>query len=72
MRVCWVSLDEADSDPVRFFDYLILALQGLKAGFGEKVLSWLHSPQPPPARSVLVALMNELVGLTRRLGPGAR
>ena len=63
VRICWVSLDEADSDPVRFLEYLILALQGFRPHLGEKVLSWLHSPQPPSARSVLVALTNELVGL---------
>jgi LuxR family transcriptional regulator, maltose regulon positive regulatory protein len=63
VRICWLSLDEADSDPVRFFEYLILTLQGLLPGLGEKIITWLHSPQPPPARSVLTALMNDLVAL---------
>ncbi len=67
VHVCWVSLDESDSDPVRFYDYLILALQGFHPGLGGTVLSWLHSPQPPPARSVLIALMNELTDLAEDL-----
>ena len=63
VHTCWLSLDEGDSDPVRFFEYLIRALQEFRPGLGEKILTWLHSPQPPPARAVLVALTNELVGL---------
>jgi LuxR family maltose regulon positive regulatory protein len=67
VHICWVSLDEGDRDPVRFFEYLILALQDFQPGIGEQVLTWLHSPQPPPARSVLTALMNDLVGLSEDL-----
>jgi LuxR family transcriptional regulator, maltose regulon positive regulatory protein len=67
VHTCWLSLDEGDSDPVRFFEYLIRALQDFRPGLGEKILTWLHAPQPPPARSVLTALMNDLVGLSEDL-----
>lgn len=67
VHTCWVSLDEGDNDPVRFFDYVVLALQRFQPHLGDKVLSWLHSPQPPPVRSVLGALANDLVGLSEDL-----
>ncbi len=59
-----MSLDEGDSDPVRFWEYVILTLQRFQPGLGKRILAAVRSPQPPPARSVLVALMNELVGLS--------
>jgi ATP/maltotriose-dependent transcriptional regulator MalT len=67
VRTCWVSLDEGDSDPVLFWQYVILALQRCRPGLGEKVLASLRSPQPPSARSLLVVLMNDLVGLSEDL-----
>jgi LuxR family transcriptional regulator, maltose regulon positive regulatory protein len=64
VQTCWVSLDEGDSDPVRFWEYVILTLQRFQPGLGTGILAAVRSPQPPPARSVLVALMNDLVGLS--------
>ena len=59
-RAAWVSLDEGENDPVRFWDYLIAALKILQPAFGESTLALLHSPQPPPVESLLTALINEL------------
>jgi LuxR family transcriptional regulator, maltose regulon positive regulatory protein len=56
----WVSLDERDSDPVRFWDYTVAALETLRPDIGEMVLPLLHSPRPLPVESVLVTLINEL------------
>jgi LuxR family maltose regulon positive regulatory protein len=56
----WVSLDEGDNDPIRFWDYFITAIQTLQPSCGEKILPWLHSSQPPSADSMLTALINEL------------
>jgi LuxR family transcriptional regulator, maltose regulon positive regulatory protein len=58
--VAWVSLDEGDNDPVRFWDYFIAALEILRPGVGEKSLAWLHSPQPLPVESVLMTLINDI------------
>ena len=60
LQVAWLSLDEGDSDPVRFISYLVAALQTILAGIGEGLLAALQSPQPPPTESILTALLNEI------------
>jgi LuxR family maltose regulon positive regulatory protein len=59
----WVSLEEADNDPMRFLSYLIAALQTVEADIGEVALLLLGSPQPPPIESVLTALINEIASI---------
>ena len=59
-RVAWVSLDQSDNDPALFWAYLITALQTVQSGVGEKALSLLHSPQPPPIEALLGTLLNEI------------
>jgi LuxR family maltose regulon positive regulatory protein len=56
----WLSLDEGDSDPIRFLTYLVAALQTIMANIGEGVLGVLQAPQPPPIESILVTLLNEI------------
>jgi LuxR family transcriptional regulator, maltose regulon positive regulatory protein len=60
--VAWLSLDEGDSEPVRFLTYLIAAVQTIKAGIGESLLVALHAsqPQPPQAEVILTTLLNEI------------
>ena len=58
--VAWLSLDEGDSDPLRFLSYLVAALQTIAEDFGAGVLGLLQSPQPPPMESILTALLNEI------------
>src|SRR5918998_2391608 len=58
--VAWLSLDEGDSDPARFLTYLVAALQTIAPAIGAGLLGVLQSPQPPPAESLLTALLNEI------------
>src|SRR4051812_11987318 len=60
----WLSLDEEDNDPIRFLTYLIAALQTIVPTIGEGILGALQSPQPPPAESILTALLNEITTIT--------
>ena len=60
VRTAWFSLEEADNDPVRFWDYFIAALQTIQPGCGEKMLPSLRSSQPPSTESMLTVLINEL------------
>jgi ATP/maltotriose-dependent transcriptional regulator MalT len=59
----WLSLDAGDSDPTRFLAYLVAALRTVAPTIGEGVLRVLQSPQPPPAESILTALLNEITAL---------
>ena len=62
-QVAWLSLDEGDNDPARFLTYLVAALRTVAADIGKSVLAMLQSPQPPPAESILTALLNELTAI---------
>ena len=59
----WLSLDEGDSDPVRFLSYLVAALRSVAANIGEGVSAVLQSPQSPPTESILTALLNEIAAI---------
>ena len=61
--VAWLSLDEADTDPIRFLAYLVTALQTIASNIGADVFAALQSAQPPSAESLLTALLNEIVAL---------
>jgi LuxR family maltose regulon positive regulatory protein len=58
--VAWLSLDEGDNDPARFWTYFIAALQTIHKGVGEAALAVLQSPQPPPIEALLTGLINEI------------
>ena len=60
MPVGWVSLDRADNDPLRFWSYVITALDTLAPGVGTTALALLQSPQPPPPEALLTTLLNEI------------
>jgi LuxR family maltose regulon positive regulatory protein len=55
----WLSLDERDNDPGRFWAYAIAALRTAVEGIGSEALSLLQPPQAP-TEAVLGSLINEL------------
>jgi LuxR family maltose regulon positive regulatory protein len=59
-RVAWISLDEGDNDPARYWAYLIAALQTLQPDIGTNTAALLQSPQPARIESVLTTLVNEI------------
>ena len=69
--VCWVSLDDGDNDPARFWSYIIGALQMLQSTLGQSAqalldASRLRGGRTPPRRQAtwsepfLTALLNDL------------
>ncbi|RPJ25029.1 MAG: hypothetical protein EHM33_15880, partial [Chloroflexi bacterium] len=61
--VAWVSLDEADNDPIRFWTYLLTACQSIRLEIGESGLALLQTPQPLPEATIPTILINDLVRL---------
>lgn len=67
--VAWVSLDEGDSDPIRFMAYLVASVQNLTrqqspaSTFGASIMEAVQSLRPPPAEAILTALLNEISAL---------
>ncbi|GAB4181810.1 MAG: LuxR C-terminal-related transcriptional regulator [Roseiflexaceae bacterium] len=56
----WLSLDPADSEPLRFVRYVIAALQTTTPTIGAEVMALLDRPQPPPIEALLPLLLNDL------------
>jgi LuxR family maltose regulon positive regulatory protein len=61
--VAWLSLDEGDNDPARFWRYVAAALDQVQAGIGERVGALLRSPQPASLEAVMTVVINQLAGL---------
>lgn len=61
---CWVSLDKADNELLRFLSYMIAALQHVHPHVGENTLALLHSPEPVPVEVVLSPLLNDISTLS--------
>jgi LuxR family maltose regulon positive regulatory protein len=62
-RVAWLTLDEQDNDPTRFWTYVIAALRRCDAPVGEATLALLHAQHPPLLTGALTLLINELAAL---------
>lgn len=69
-KVGWVSLDEGDSDPVRFLCYAVTALADAHPGLGDDALAALRearSTEPEVLEPILRGLLNEIHGLSKDL-----
>jgi LuxR family transcriptional regulator, maltose regulon positive regulatory protein len=60
----WVTLDENDNDPARFWTYFISALRTVDPAVGKSTLSALIAPQLPSFQTLLTPLLNDLMRLT--------
>jgi LuxR family maltose regulon positive regulatory protein len=61
--VAWLSLDETDNDPARFFSYVVAALRRMAPELGSRALAALRSPGADLIESVLPEFLNDLAGL---------
>lgn len=62
-RIAYITLDEGDNDPIRFWRYFIAACQQLQPGVGKEVLELLLAHQLPsfkPLDMMLTMLLNDI------------
>jgi LuxR family maltose regulon positive regulatory protein len=65
----WLSLDQADNDPIRFLTYVIGAMQRIDERIGVDVQVVLTEAQSPPGSAILIRLVNDIAAAT---GSGGR
>jgi len=65
--VAWVSLDESDNHLPQFWRYVISAIQQISPAAGDRALSMVRVPQPPPIEAILTALINDLSAVEQDL-----
>jgi len=65
--VSWLSLDPADNDPVRFFSYLVTALQKGDETIGRELESVLQAGQLPPVEYLITTLLNDILKIDRKI-----
>ena len=61
----WLSLDEPDNDPIRFWLSVIAALRTCLPACGEAAQELLRSPQAPPLSTILTTLLDEITQVDR-------
>src|SRR6185437_1462110 len=65
LPLAWVSLDEADNDPTRFWRYVLTALDRAAPGVARSALALLHSADRPPLDVAVTTLLNALNALAQ-------
>ncbi len=63
----WLSLDNKDNTPIRFWSYIIHDLQTVEPGLGKAALTQLEKHDPAPIESFLIVFLNEIAQLDRHL-----
>jgi len=58
--VAWLSLDRDDTDPIRFWRYIVAALESSCAGLSLQLAPLLSGPRPLPVHLVVATLVNLL------------
>jgi len=65
--VAWISLDEGDNDPVRFWTYLIAAIQTIHQEVGLEARQIVSAPQLRNNEPVAISLINDISQLDHDL-----
>src|SRR6266545_5917398 len=67
LKVAWLTLDEADNDLVRFWTYLVAALEQQWPGIGADAAALLRAPRPLPIDTMLTVLLNAIAATPGQL-----
>lgn len=63
----WLSLDADDDDQLRFWIYVIAALQTIEPGLGQNALISLQTAQTPASENILKDLINQIAVLPDKI-----
>lgn len=66
-QTAWLTLDETDNTPPRFFAHLITAIQQVDAAVGQTAAQILAEPQSSDLRLVLSVLLNDLADMPHKI-----
>ena len=58
--VAWVSLDEGDNDPLRFWSYVLTALDRIQPGKYSGLVAYLQAKVRPSPHQIMTACLNRL------------
>jgi len=67
VQAAWLSLDQGDNDPVRFWTYLIAAIQTIHKDTGVEARQIASAPQLRSFEPVTINLINDISQLSREL-----
>jgi LuxR family maltose regulon positive regulatory protein len=67
LKMAWLSLDDDDNDPVRFWSYVIAALQTIDVGLGTDAQALLQARHRAPFKAIIATLVNSLSDLPNDL-----
>ncbi len=67
LPIAWLSLDEEDNDPIRFWRYVLAALKQIQSSPGVSATPLLRLPGRSAVHSALVVLLNELTTLQQEI-----
>jgi LuxR family maltose regulon positive regulatory protein len=65
--VAWLTIDDQDNNPSRFFSYLIGAIQAVNPGLGEEALDFIQSTKSRGLEMGVTLLLNEISVLRKNL-----
>lgn len=60
LKAGWIALERGDNQPVRFWDYLLAALDMIQPGLGLRSRDLLHPVHLPPRDSWIMSLIHEI------------
>jgi len=67
VQAAWLSLDQGDNDPVRFWTYLIVAIQNIHQEVGSEARQIISAPHLRSTEPVVISLINDISQLATDL-----
>jgi len=72
MQVAWVTLDEEDNNPLRFWSVVVAALQTFIPSVGQSWISQLYTSNPSNLSKIIINLTNDIILVTEEVNTSQR